>query len=80
MCLFLRRHNQPVFGFVFPDVDALEACKNPTLCPIATIPRNSDFSTINHHWLVKQQNPSNSIFFASAVTKSALLRITEKVS
>jgi hypothetical protein len=24
--LFLRRHHQPVFGFVFPDVDALEAC------------------------------------------------------
>ena len=37
------------------------------------------FSTINHHWLVKQ-NPSNSIFFTFAVTKLALLRITEKVT
>jgi hypothetical protein len=38
------------------------------------------FSTINHHWLVKQQNPSNSIFLTFAVTKSALLRITAKVT
>jgi hypothetical protein len=37
------------------------------------------FSTVNHHWLVKR-NPSNSIFFAFAVTKSALLRITAKVT
>ena len=52
--LFLRRHHQPVFGFVFPNVDTLEAAKIRRFALSLQSQEIVIFSITNHHWLVKQ--------------------------
>jgi len=50
------------------------------LCPIATIPKNGDFFDDKSSLACQIKHFEFDIFFASAVTKSALLRITAKVT